>query len=106
MEVIYYAFHKYSHYLIVYFKISCYLMDTNRVCRSYSSGEGNIMLRQSCDPLRVRNAFQGIRSDMFGDFNTYMVRSNYTFYQFRLILIQIRPRKRFLNSFESQSESE
>ena len=106
MEVIYYSFHKYSNYLIVYFKISCYLKNADQLCHSYSSGEGNIMLRQGCNPQTIRNVFQEIRSDMGGDFNVHMTRNNHTFYQFRLIFIQIRPRKRFLNSFESDSESE
>ena len=81
-------------------------MDTNRLCRSYSSGESNITLRQSCNPQEVRDTFQEIRSDMFGDFNTMMARANYTFYQFYLIFIQIHPHKRFLNSVGSQSESD
>ena len=106
MEVIYYAFHNYSHYLIVYFKISAYLMDTNQTCRSFHTGEDNILLRQNCDPHSIKNTFQEIRSEMFEDFNAYMTRNNYTFYEFRVVFIQVRCRKRLLGGDESGSETE
>ena len=106
MEVIYYDFHNYNHYLIAYFKICTYLMDTNQTCHSFHTEENHILLRQNCDPYSIRNTFREIRSEMFENFNAYMARNNYTFYEFRLVFLQVRCRKRLLCGDESDSETE
>ena len=91
MEVIYYSFHNYSQVLKIFITTSAYLMDTNRVCYSYSSGPNDyVPICQNCDPQVLRNLLIGIRNVTFEDFNDKISTSNYKFYQFRRVLIKIR----------------
>ena len=101
MEVIYYSFHNYSEILKIFITTSVYLMDRNRVCRSYSSGQNHIPICQNCDPQDVRKLLVEIKNVTFEDFNDKMSTSNYKFYQFRRVSIQIRSHKHLKYNLES-----
>ena len=101
MEVIYYSFHNYGQVLKIFISTSAFLMDTNRVCYSYSSGPNNYLpLCQNCDPHIIRKFLIDIRKITFEDFNDKMSMDNYKFYRFRRVQLKIRSSRNFRNTIE------
>ena len=101
MEVIYYSFHHYGQVLKIFISTSAYLMDTNRVCYSYSSGPNNYLpICQNCDPHIIRKFLIDIRNVTFENFNDRMSMGNYKFYRFRRVQLKIRSSRNLRNTIE------